>query len=102
MLTATQAKVGRQKERNPAEIADRLHAKSDKALSRAHNLRSLACALVHLLNDAKGIDDEPLVTALDLAAMIETQAEALAHRIDKIGLGLSSLRREMNIETTVP
>jgi hypothetical protein len=102
MLSATHFEAAGSKPASPAEIADRVHNKAGKALRRAHDIRSLGSALVRVLNDHDGRDFEPLLTAIDLAAIIEQRAAALAHRIDKISLELSSLLREMKVERAVP
>jgi hypothetical protein len=86
------------KEEGPAEITDRLDKKLRRALDRALDLRALGCALIHLLNDAKGIDDETLITALYLAGMVEKQGAALANRIDIISLEFADIRRDIKAE----
>jgi hypothetical protein len=97
MLNGSNAEAASQEMAAQAEALG-TKAMANEALSKAHEIRALGSALLHVLISSKDADYEPLTTAIALAGVVAEQSEALANRIDKISPGLSSFRREKNVE----
>jgi hypothetical protein len=92
--------TSRSRHRAMADRAKCLHGRMGTALGKQHDLHALGNALLHVLGDAKGRDEEPLVTAISIAGMIADQASMETNRIDEISLEFCAFCNELKVEGT--